>query len=142
VRAEREVDRDAAVVVFEGGDDVTPQVAVRECAGEEDERRPSTGRPPRWRTSWSIGDAAGSAAPAARASASASTSACTARNNASLAGEVVVHRTLRHPGRGRDLVDRRLRIALLAERAASSTARRVASTCCARSMPDGCLVEV
>ena len=46
MRAEREVDRDAAVAVLERGDDVTPQVAVRERAGEEDERRPVAGRSP------------------------------------------------------------------------------------------------
>ena len=46
MRAQREVDRDAAVAVLERGDDVTPQVPVRERAGEEDERRTVTGRPP------------------------------------------------------------------------------------------------
>ena len=49
VRPEREVDRDAAVAVLERGDDVTPQVPVRERAGEEDERRALSGRPARQR---------------------------------------------------------------------------------------------
>jgi hypothetical protein len=46
MRSQREVDGDAAVAVFERDDDVTPQVTVRERAGEEDERRPLTGRSP------------------------------------------------------------------------------------------------
>jgi hypothetical protein len=47
VRPQGEVDRDAAVAILERGDDVTPQVAVRERSGEEDERRPSARRPVR-----------------------------------------------------------------------------------------------
>jgi hypothetical protein len=44
MRSQREVDRDAAVVILERDDDVTPQIMIRERAGEEDERRPSAGR--------------------------------------------------------------------------------------------------
>jgi hypothetical protein len=44
VRSQGEVDRDAAVAILERGDDVTPQIAVRERPGEEDERRPLAGR--------------------------------------------------------------------------------------------------
>jgi len=40
MRSQREVDSDAAVAAIERADDVTPQVAIRERAGEEDERRP------------------------------------------------------------------------------------------------------
>src|SRR5215469_11340496 len=43
MRSQREVDRDAAVAVLERGDDVTPQVMIRERAREEDERRPLAG---------------------------------------------------------------------------------------------------
>ena len=46
MRSQREVDRDAAVAVLERDDDITPQVTVRERAGEEDERRPMTRRSP------------------------------------------------------------------------------------------------
>ena len=46
MRSQREIDRDAAVAVLERGDDVAPQIAIRERAGEEDERRPITGRSP------------------------------------------------------------------------------------------------
>ena len=46
VRSERQVDGDAAVAVLERGDDVTPQVMIRERAGEEDERRSLAGRLP------------------------------------------------------------------------------------------------
>jgi hypothetical protein len=35
VSAQREVDRDAAVLVLQPGDDVTPQVVIGERAGEE-----------------------------------------------------------------------------------------------------------
>jgi hypothetical protein len=47
VRSEGEVDRDATVAILERGDDVTPQVAVRERSGEEDEHRPLARRPVR-----------------------------------------------------------------------------------------------
>src|SRR5580692_609622 len=43
---ERKVDRDAAVVVLERGDDVAPQPMVRQRPREEDERWPSAGRLP------------------------------------------------------------------------------------------------
>jgi hypothetical protein len=46
MRSQREVDRDAAVAVLERDDDVTPQIMIRERAGEEDERRPPAGRSP------------------------------------------------------------------------------------------------
>ena len=46
MRSQREVDRDAAVAVLERGNDVTPQVMIRERAGEEDKRRPPAGRSP------------------------------------------------------------------------------------------------
>lgn len=39
MRSQREVDRDAAVAVLERADDVTPQVVIRQRAGEEDQRR-------------------------------------------------------------------------------------------------------
>jgi hypothetical protein len=46
MRSQREVDRDAAVAILKRDDDVTPQIAIRERACEEDERGPSTGRSP------------------------------------------------------------------------------------------------
>src|SRR6185437_3209730 len=46
VRAERKVDRDAAVAVLQRGDDVAPQVVVRERAGVEDDGRPRARRVP------------------------------------------------------------------------------------------------
>jgi hypothetical protein len=46
MRSQRAVDRDAAITVLERNDHITPQGAIRERAGEEDERRPSAGRPP------------------------------------------------------------------------------------------------
>jgi hypothetical protein len=59
MRSEGQVDRDAAVAVLELDDDVTPQIAVRERAGEEYERRPATGRSPSQGTepSFSLSDA-------------------------------------------------------------------------------------
>src|SRR5260370_34964385 len=47
MRSQREVDRDAPVAVLERDDHVTPQVAIRERAGEEDDGRPAAGRSPR-----------------------------------------------------------------------------------------------
>jgi hypothetical protein len=46
MRPQREIDRDAAVAILERDDDVTPQIAIRERACEEDERRASTRRSP------------------------------------------------------------------------------------------------
>ena len=46
MRSQRKVDRDAAVVVLKRGDDVAPEVVIRERAREEDECGPPAGRVP------------------------------------------------------------------------------------------------
>jgi len=50
MRPERQVDRDAAIAVFERDDHVAPEIAVRERAGEEDQGRASPGLPPSQRS--------------------------------------------------------------------------------------------